>query len=102
MTSSIPGLEVRARGGRCPMKNLEILPIIRTQDCSIQKPASINACTLTLFGGLKADQHKVCELMIGHCPPSCLPGVMYMTKSPRPSPSVFAYCKWLKTEVGTA
>ena len=81
----------------------------------------------SLFGTFKADQRNVCELQCNNdlapppsclpsclldvkkdlkilcraLPPSCLPlhlpDVMHMTPSPRPSPSVFAYCKRSKT-----
>ena len=38
--------------------------------------------------------------MIGHHPPHvplCLPDIMHVTFSPRPSPSIFSYCKRSKT-----
>ena len=35
-------------------------------------------------------------------PPSCLPDVIHVNLSPRPSLSVFAHCKQSKLEVGTA
>ena len=37
------------------------------------------------------------EILRQALPPSRLPDVMHMTLSPRPSPSVFAYCKRSKT-----
>ena len=43
-----------------------------------------------LFGKLKADQCKVCELQRSG---TTLLTSTYVTLSPRPSPSIFVYCK---------
>jgi len=60
---------------------------------------SINAALLMFcppaFGIIV--QERGSRLFIGHCPPVCLLSVYqtspHMTRSPRPSPSIFAYCK---------
>ena len=36
------------------------------------------------------------------CLPSCLPDIMHGIFSPKPSPSIFAYCKWSKTGGGNS
>ena len=68
---------------------------------------SIDAALLTLRPpalGLTV-QEITSRFLVGHHPPVCLPSVYlmlpHMTRSPRPSPSVFAYCKRSILEVGT-
>ena len=55
----------------------------------------------SLFSRQEADESKVCELKRSGLALVCLPSVYLMsllvTKSPRPSLSVFAYCKRSKT-----
>ena len=47
----------------------------------------------SLFGRFEADQPESLSYNDRAPPPSCLPDVMHVTLSPKPSPSVFAYCK---------
>ena len=49
-------------------------------------------------------RHEKGIITVGHCPPrvsSLKPPVLALTKSPRPPPSVFAYCKRSKTGSGS-
>ena len=79
-----------------PLLLLYLVQELETVTFEIQRQYS------SLFGRLKADQRKVCELQRSGTAPSHLPDVMHMTLSPRPSPSIFAYCKRSKTGGRTA
>ena len=67
----------------------------------------IMSCNNAVFQTLQCGQditRRTSRFFVGHIcppPPSCLPSrlpdVMHVTHSSRPSPSVFAYCKWSKT-----
>ena len=79
-------------GGWCLMKDLEALLVIscpRTLRLECLK-GSVNACCSVDINVTISDQ----------APPLCLPSVhstsSHVTKSPRPFPSIFAYCKRLK------
>ena len=45
---------------------------------------------------------RTLRFFVRHRPPSCLPDIKHVTLSPRPSPSVFAYCKQSKTGGGNS
>ena len=77
------------------MKNLDVFLV---QDCDSWK-ASIQL----IYQLTKGYQHKVCVCYNNWAPPPvCLPDVMHMTKSPRPSFSIFTTVSNQKLEAGTA
>ena len=80
-----------------PTKNLEVLLYLvqELETVTFERQRQYSS----LFGRLEADECKVCELQQynDRAPPpsrlpSRLPDVTHVTLSPRPSPSVFAYC----------
>ena len=73
----------------------------KTWDCIIRKTASIQLVIQLIRGwsmqGLWVTTIGHRPPQWPHCLPSCITDIMHITLSPRPSSSIFAYCKRSKT-----
>jgi len=85
-----------------PMRNLEALSntiSLRAGGQSVSKAVSIPSVVHSARDGSTRNGNFYCRAP----PPICLPSVyltLHITKSPRPSPSIFAYCKRSNTGGG--
>ena len=85
------------REGGCPIvvtQNFALISLEYTEQRSVLT-LSFECYNLKFFG--QDITRTTSRSFVGHCPPSRLPDVTHVTLSPRPSPSVFAYCKRSKT-----